>query len=121
MRVRAAQYFQVQHALQPVIVEIGGRPGDVAEHVLALRALADLVEIVVAFVGEDVLAQFQHGSVLQARAPPPEAAASTALMMGSYPVQRQMFPAIALTTSVRVGCGLWSSNALAAISMPGVQ
>ena len=53
------------------------------EHVLALRALADFLQIVVALVGEDVLAQFQHGGVLQARARPPEAAASTALMIGS--------------------------------------
>ena len=35
-----------------------------AEHVLALGALADLLEIVVALVGENVLAQFQHGAVL---------------------------------------------------------
>ena len=53
------------------------------EHVLPLRALADFLQIVVALVGEDVLAQFQHGDFLQARARPPEAAASTALMMGS--------------------------------------
>ena len=32
-----------------------------AEHVLALRRLADLLEIVVALVGEDVLAKFEHG------------------------------------------------------------
>ena len=54
-----------------------------AEHVLALRALADLFQIVVALVGEDVLAQFQHGRFLQARARPPVAAARTALMIGS--------------------------------------
>src|SRR3981081_2296462 len=111
----------MQHALQFVVVEIGRRPGDMAEHVLALGALADLVEIVVTLVGENVLAQFQHGAVLQARARPPEAAASTALMMGSYPVQRQILPAIALTTSSREGDGLRSSKAFAAISMPGVQ
>ena len=34
------------------------------EHVLALRAFADLLEIVVTLVGENVLAQFQHGAVL---------------------------------------------------------
>ena len=53
-----------------------------SEHVLALRALADLFQIVVALVGEDVLAQFQHGKVLQALARPPEAA-RMALMIGS--------------------------------------
>jgi hypothetical protein len=36
----------------------------VTEHVLALRALADLLEIVVTLVGEDVFAQFQHGAIL---------------------------------------------------------
>ena len=54
-----------------------------AEHVLPLRRLADLLQIIVALVGENVLAQFQHGVVLQARARPPRAAASTALMIGS--------------------------------------
>ncbi len=34
------------------------------EHVLALGTLADLLEIVVALVGENVLAQFQHDAVL---------------------------------------------------------
>ena len=32
-----------------------------AEHVLALRALADLLEVVVALVGEQVLAELEHG------------------------------------------------------------
>ncbi len=54
----------MQHALQFVVVEISGGTGDVTEHVLALGALADLLEIVVALVGENVLAQFQHGTVL---------------------------------------------------------
>ena len=54
-----------------------------AEHVLALCALADFLEVIVALVGEDVLAQFQHRSFLQARARPLDAAASTALMIGS--------------------------------------
>ena len=54
-----------------------------AEHVLTLGALADLVEIVVALVGEDVLAQFQHGNLLYALARRDAAAASTALMIGS--------------------------------------
>ena len=34
------------------------------EHVMALGALADLLEIVVALVGENILAQFQHGAFL---------------------------------------------------------
>ena len=83
MGMRAADDFQMQHALQLVVVEIGRGARDMAEHVLPLRSLADFLQIVVALVGEDVLAQFQHGKILQARARPPEAAASTALMMGS--------------------------------------
>ena len=83
MGMRAAQYFEMQHALQLVVVEIGRGARDMAEHVLALRALADLLQIIVALVGEDVLAQFQHGRSLQARARPLVAAARTALMIGS--------------------------------------
>ena len=83
MGVRAAQYLEMQHALQLVVVEIGRGAGDMPEHVLALRALADFLQIIVALVGEDVLAQFQHGRSLQARARPPVAAARTALMIGS--------------------------------------
>ncbi len=83
MGMRAADHLQMQHALQLVVVEIGRGARDMPEHVLPLRCLADFLQIVVALVGEDVLAQFQHGKILQARARPPEAAASTALMMGS--------------------------------------
>ena len=85
MVVRAAQHLEVQEACDLVVVEVGGRAGDVAEHVLALRRLADLVEIVVALVGEVFLAELQHGSLPQARRAPwtAPAAARTALMMGS--------------------------------------
>src|SRR5262249_40251341 len=83
MRVRAADDLQMQHALQLMIVEIGRGSRDVTQHILPLRAPADFLEIVVSLVGEDVLAQFQHGSFLQARARLPEAAANTALMIGS--------------------------------------
>ncbi len=64
VRVRAAQHLQMQHALQLVVVEIGGRAGDMTEHILTLCAFADLLEIVVTLVGENVLAQFQHGAIL---------------------------------------------------------
>ena len=67
VRVRAAQDFQVQQIGEAVIVVIRRRAGDVAQNVLALRRLADFVQIVVALVGEDVFAEFQHGVVLQAR------------------------------------------------------
>jgi hypothetical protein len=54
------------------------------KHVLTLRRLADFVQIIVAFVGEQVFAKFQHGFVPQARRRlSPRAASSTALMIGS--------------------------------------
>ena len=84
MRVRAAQELQMQQVAEAVIVVVGRSSGDVAEHVLPLRRLADLFQVVVAFVGENVLAQFEHGSVLQARRRlSPRAASSTAWMIGS--------------------------------------
>ena len=84
MRVRAAQDFQMQQIGEAMIVVVGRRAGDMPEHVLPLGRLADLVQIVVAFVGENVFAEFQHGVVLQARRRLSlRAASSTALMIGS--------------------------------------
>ena len=60
--MRAAQNLQVQKIRKPVIVVIGRRAGDVAEDILALRRLANLDEVIVAFVGEDILAELEHGS-----------------------------------------------------------
>jgi hypothetical protein len=60
MVVGAAQAFQMQHAVEAVIVEERRARGDMAQNVLAPRRLADLVEIVVALVGEQVLAEFHH-------------------------------------------------------------
>ena len=65
MRMRAAQDFQVQQVSEAVIVIIRRGAGDVPQHVLPLRRLADFYEIVVALVGEDVFAEFQHGVVLR--------------------------------------------------------
>jgi hypothetical protein len=68
MMMRAAQHFQVQQAGYLVIVEdLLSR--DVAEHVLALRALSDLLEVVVALVGEQVFAEFEHSRPQARRAP----------------------------------------------------
>jgi hypothetical protein len=84
MRVRAAQDFQVQQVGEPVIVVIRRRAGDMAEHVLPLGRLADFFQIIVALVGENVFAEFEHGVVLQARRRLSlRAASSTALMIGS--------------------------------------
>jgi hypothetical protein len=77
MVARAAQDLEVEEARELVVVEIGRRSGDVADHVLALRRLADLVEVLVALVGKVFLAEFQHGSFLRRaagpgrRSPPP--------------------------------------------------
>jgi len=55
----------------------------------------------------------------QARARPPEAAASTALMMGSYPVQGGADIAqIAFDDSSRRADGWWYEKGLAAIAYP---
>ena len=55
-----------------------------AEHVLALRRLANLLEIVVALVGENVFAQFKHRVTLSgAPFAAARAAARMALMIGS--------------------------------------
>lgn len=84
MGVRAAQDLQVQQIGEPVIVVEGRGPGDVPEDVLALRRLADLLQVIVAFVGENVFAEFQHDVVLQARRRlSPLAVSSTAAMIGS--------------------------------------
>ena len=56
MVMRAADAAHVQQAVELVVVEEGRAPGDMAENVLPRGGLADLVEIVVALVGEDVLA-----------------------------------------------------------------
>jgi len=79
-----AQVLEVQHALQLVVIEVGRLRGDVAEHVLALGRLADLPQVVVPLVGENVLAQLEHRlRPFQARRTPRPAAARKALMIGS--------------------------------------
>ena len=84
MGVGAAQHLEVQHALQLVVVEISRGRRDMAQHVLPLRRFANLLEIVIAFVGENVLAKLKHGSPFQARRSDRRAAAATmALMIGS--------------------------------------
>ena len=84
MGMEAAQHLEVQHALQLMIVEISRGRSDMAQHVLSLRRLANLFEIVITLVGENVLAQFKHKSPFQARRSPRRAtAARMALMIGS--------------------------------------
>ena len=59
--MRAAQHLEMQQALEGMVVEIARAAGDVAQHVLALARLADLVEAVVALVLEVFLPKFEHG------------------------------------------------------------
>ena len=55
--VGAAGELHVQHPRHGVVVEEAAAPGDVPKRVLALRGPADLVQIVVALVGEEILAE----------------------------------------------------------------
>ena len=84
MVMRAAHNLEVEQSLEGVIVEETRTPGDMAGHILALNALADDVEIVIALIGEQILPHIEHRALPQAcfwpRAP---AAARTALMIGS--------------------------------------
>jgi len=41
--MRTAQAFHMQQTFERMVVEIAGTPGDMAEHVLTLGRLADLV------------------------------------------------------------------------------
>ena len=63
--------------------EIGGLAGDMARHVGALQTLADLVEVVLALVGEIVLGRVPSGFPQAAFWELARAAASTAWMIGS--------------------------------------
>ena len=74
----------MQQAFERMVVVIGRPARDMADHVLPLRRLANLLEIVIALVGENVFAQFKHKSTFQARRSDRRAAAArTALMIGS--------------------------------------
>ncbi|GAB5377895.1 MAG: hypothetical protein AcusKO_43570 [Acuticoccus sp.] len=82
--VRRARAADVAQAVEQVVVVEGRAARHVAQHVLALRRLADLVEIVVALVGEEVLAEFDgHRRYPVRRTPPRSDAARMALMMAS--------------------------------------
>ncbi len=60
--VRAADAAEVEQAVEGVVVVVGRAAGDVAEDVLPADALADHLEVVVALVGEEVLAELDtHG------------------------------------------------------------
>ena len=58
--VRAAQNLEVQQALEGMVVEIARAAGDMTQDVLAPGRLADLVQVVVALVGKDFLAELEH-------------------------------------------------------------
>jgi hypothetical protein len=50
----------VKQTLEGMVVIEPGPAGDMTRHILALQTLADNVEIVVALVGEEVFAEFEH-------------------------------------------------------------
>jgi hypothetical protein len=82
-----ADAAQVQKPLEQVVVEERRPAGDMAHDVLTPRGLADLVQVVVALVGEQVLAELdhaglRHGNVGHARTLP-SATARMAAMIGS--------------------------------------
>ena len=112
----------MQQVGEAMIVIIGRGTGDVAEHVLPLRRLADLLQIVVAFVGENVLAKFQHGVC------PSGAAAAVAAGGVEHRLDDRLIAGAAADIAAdgvddvftRRG-RIRSSSAFAAISMPGVQ
>src|SRR5262245_36296330 len=120
--VGTAHHLEMREAGDSAIGIVLRAAGDVAVGVGAQLADADGVETILAFVGEeflDVLHRLRPHADLRPRIS--AAAESTALMIGSYPVQRQMLPEIASTTSSRFGFGFSASSARAAMIMPGVQ
>src|SRR5699024_6793124 len=54
----------VQQAIEEMVVEEGRAAGDMAEGVLTLGGLADLVQVVVALVREVFLAKLDHALLL---------------------------------------------------------
>ena len=83
VRVGASQNLEVEQIGEAMVVVISRGSGDVAEHVLALRRLSDFLQVVVALIGEYVLANLEHGGFLQARRAAPRAASRIAAMIGS--------------------------------------
>ncbi len=82
--MRAADHLEMQQPLEGMIVEEGRAAGDMAGHVLPLRALADDLQAVVALGAEEILAEFEHRALPQALAAAPEReAARIASMIGS--------------------------------------
>jgi len=75
--MRAAHAADMQEAFEQVIIEIGRAARDVTENILSAGRLADLVEIVVTLVGEELLAELNHAGLLML------AVARMASMMGS--------------------------------------
>ena len=104
--MRAAHHLEMQQAGKSPVGEIACLAGDMARRIRARPGLADFIEIVVAFIGEIVFPKFHCRPPQPAFRESDRAAASTALMIGSYPVQRQILPEMASTTSSRLGLGV---------------
>jgi hypothetical protein len=83
--VRRTDAAQMQEAVEQVVVEERRPAGDMAHDVLPACGLADLVEVVVALVGEEVLAELDHAGLrhLGHARTLPSATARIAAMIGS--------------------------------------
>ena len=69
--VRTAYAADLQQAFKQMIIEVRRAAGHMTQRILALGALADLVEIVIAFIGEQLFAEFHaHGCYASLRAAP---------------------------------------------------
>src|SRR5690606_19077152 len=111
MRHRAAHGLHMGHPRELQVVDVDRVAGDVAARLLALLRAADHVER----LGLGSHAAASSSSRIRA------AAFWTASMIGSMPVHRQMLFESASAISSRVGSGLRSSSALAAVIIPGEQ
>src|SRR5262249_805567 len=114
VRVRRAHEVDVTHLVALDVVEEDALP---LQQPLVLLARDVLPRP--AFLRLSLLAagRLRRGDCRLGHAP----TALIASTMFTYPVQRQMFPWIALRISSSLGRGLFPSNAVALISMPGVQ
>ena len=83
--VGTAHAFHMQQPLEQMIIKERRTPGDVTERILALGRLADLIEVVIPLVGEQILAKLNHDwpPDPKRREPPDAAASRIAVMIGS--------------------------------------
>src|SRR5439155_14267417 len=110
VRVRRAHEVDISHTVPLDVVEEDALPLDEALVLLARDARADESRLRLGRFDNKRLGDLGHS-----------ATALIASTMFTYPVQRQMFPWIALRISSSLGLGFCSSRYFALISIPGVQ